>query len=112
MRRFQLAWLGAISALFSWAPADAQDLPDGPGKAVVQHACLQCHGVNVIARQPRSRDDWMAVAAVMIGRGVQLNDDEYDQVIDYLATRLGPSGPGFPLKGHPTAPAPTGDHGR
>lgn len=106
MKVFRLAPLAAISTLAFGVGAQAQQLPEGPGKAVVQTACVQCHGVDVITRQPRSRDEWIEVVASMIGRGAQLSDDEYSQVIDYLSTQLGPAGQKAPVQGHPPAPPP------
>ncbi len=72
------------------------ELPEGPGKAVVQTACAQCHSIDVITNQSRSREEWTDVVSRMIGNGAQLSDDDYNLVIEYLATHYGPSGPGAP----------------
>ncbi len=108
MGLFRLASLAAISTLAIGGCAHAQELPDGAGKAAVQAACTQCHGVDVITRQPRSRDDWMDVVATMVGNGASLSDDDYNLVIDYLATNLGPASQNAPAKGPSTAMAPAG----
>ncbi len=57
--------------------------------AVLQRACTSCHGMDLIAGQPRSRDEWTDVVSRMVGNGAQLNDDEYNMLIDYLATQYG-----------------------
>lgn len=108
MGLFRLASFAAISITAICGCAHAQELPEGAGKAAVQAACTQCHGVDVITRQPRSRDDWMDVVARMIGNGAQLSDDDYNLVIDYLATDLGPASQNLPAKGRSTAMAPVG----
>ena len=106
MRLSRLVSLAAISMLAIGAHAYAQELPAGQGKALVQTACSQCHGLDVIVSQPRSREDWTEVVSRMIGNGAQLSDEDYTQVIDYLATNLGPAGKNAPANGHTTSAAP------
>lgn len=91
MRLSVLMCFAAISTLIASGLAQAQELPDGQGKALVQSACTQCHGIDVIVRQPRSREDWTDVVSRMVGNGAQLSDEDYNQVIQYLATYLGPA---------------------
>lgn len=89
MRLFHRAPLAAISMLTIATCSYAQELPEGQGKALVQSACTQCHGLDVIVRQPRSREDWMDVVSRMVGNGAQLSDEDYNQVVQYLSTYLG-----------------------
>jgi hypothetical protein len=93
MRRFALASLAACYALGA-GEAPAQDLPEGPGKTVLQTVCTQCHDTSVILAQPRSRDEWAEVIARMIGSGARLNDEEYELVMGYLARHFGPQSHG------------------
>jgi len=97
--RLSLASLAAIAALTFATFAHAQDLPEGQGKALVQSACTQCHGIDVIVRQPRSREDWTDVVSRMVGNGAELSDEDYNQVIQYLATYLGPARQKAPASG-------------
>ena len=90
MRLLCLASLATICTLAFGACAQAQELPEGQGKALVQSACSQCHGVDDIVSQRRSREDWQEVVSRMIGNGAQLSDEDYNQVIQYLAINLGP----------------------
>lgn len=106
MRRPRFALLAAISSLTIGASAYAQELPEGQGKAVVQTACTQCHGLDVIVSQRRSREDWTEVVSRMVGNGAQLSDEDYNQVIQYLATYLGPASQNAPAKNNSTAAAP------
>ena len=91
MRLSRLASLAAISTLIIATYARAQELPEGQGKALVQSACTQCHGIDVIVSQPRSREDWTDVVSRMVGNGAQLSDEDYNQVVQYLSTYLGPA---------------------
>jgi cytochrome c553 len=93
MRLDRLVLFAALSTSTMSGFAYAQELPDGQGKTVVQSACTQCHGLDVILSQRRSREDWTEVVTTMVGNGLQLSDDDYNQVIEYLATYLGPASP-------------------
>ncbi|HTI68226.1 MAG TPA: cytochrome c [Caulobacteraceae bacterium] len=61
-----------------------RDLPAGQGKAVVQTVCAQCHNIDVVTKQARSREEWMDVMSRMIGNGAQMSDEEYNAVMEYL----------------------------
>ena len=100
MRLARVASFAAISTLTVVVRAYAQDLPEGQGKALVQTACTQCHGIDVIVGHKGSRDDWMDVVSRMVGNGAQLSDEDYNQVIQYLAINLGPSSTNAPAKDH------------
>ncbi|MGB6720550.1 MAG: helix-hairpin-helix domain-containing protein [Terracidiphilus sp.] len=78
-------------------------LPDGPGKAVVEKACLSCHDARVVTSKRASPDDWAEEVEKMIARGAVLTDDDADLVIDYLSTHYGPDDS---TSGHAAAPAP------
>jgi virginiamycin B lyase len=68
-------------------------LPDGPGKAAVQTACVQCHNLNTVTNSwGFTKDGWQALTATM----VTLPPDQADQVTTYLATH-------FPEKPIPAA---------
>ena len=112
MRLSRLVSLAAISTLTIGACAHAQELPEGQGKSLVQTACTQCHGVDVIVSQSRSREDWTEVVSRMVGNGAQLSDEDYNQVIQYLAINLGPAGQNAPAKDHSTSTAPGGVRGK
>jgi mono/diheme cytochrome c family protein len=112
MKLSRLASLAAISTLAISVAAQAQDLPEGQGKALVQSACTQCHGIDLIVAHPRSREDWTEVVSRMVGNGAELSDEDYNQVIQYLAIHLGPAGQNAPAKGLSMSAAPGGPHGK
>lgn len=70
-------------------PVAAQDLPDGPGKAIFEKMCTQCHGVEGVVRSKMTKDRWMAIVDDMVSRGAKGTDDEIDTVINYLAANFG-----------------------
>jgi cytochrome c5 len=67
----------------------AQKLPEGKGKEVVEAACDGCHGVDQIIGRAWSADKWRSVVKSMIDKGAVLSDDELKAVIDYLAANFG-----------------------
>ena len=68
------------------------NLPDGPGKEIVQAKCEACHGLNLIASSGYSRDEWISLFGTMVA----LPQNEAGAVADYLAKN-------FPEKPRPQA---------
>ena len=65
--------------------AQAQDLPEGKGKDIVENVCSQCHGLKQVTDSARTSDEWKDLVNEMIGNGAQLDDEQIPIVIDYLA---------------------------
>ena len=76
---FGLALMGML-----WA-APPQDLPEGDGKAIVQDACSQCHGLQQIMDSKKTHDEWKDLVYQMIDNGATLTDEQIPIVVDYLA---------------------------
>jgi competence protein ComEA len=79
----------------SFTVAQAQDLPPGKGKDLVENTCGSCHGVDVIVAQHATRDGWASIVDSMVARGASGTPEELQTIIDYLA------------KSFPEAPAKT-----
>jgi len=103
-----LAALGAGRVL-----AQADDLPEGPGKSDVATTCSQCHTTSVISARHRSPEEWTDVVSRMKSMGAVMNADQEKSIMAYLNTSLGtgaaPAGapavaPGAPAA-TPTDPA-------
>jgi competence protein ComEA len=71
--------------------AQAVQLPDGPGKNLVLTKCTQCHGPDQFAAIRQSANDWDQTISKMQSKGLTLSDDDYDIVLKYLSTNLGPA---------------------
>lgn len=60
------------------------------GAALVAERCVTCHDMAPIdaeiAEHP-GREAWLAVVNDMVSRGANLNEQERDVVVDYLASR-------------------------
>jgi DNA uptake protein ComE-like DNA-binding protein len=77
----------ALLALVA-APAAAQTLPDGPGKAEVQKLCSTCHPAERGASVRLTRDGWQDVMTRMVGLGMKGTDEELNAALEYLATHF------------------------
>ena len=62
--------------------------PDAPGKETVQKVCGACHGAEVIVPRGMTKQEWGQVIASMVTRGAKGSDEDFAQVLDYLATNF------------------------
>ena len=67
----------------------AGELPAGPGKDTLVRVCSDCHGVDLIDGQRRTRAAWNELVQDMVARGANASDDDTKAIINYLATSLG-----------------------
>ena len=99
--------LGLAAVLFfALAPAKAQSLPEGKGKAEFQRICSNCHSVTMATSQRMTQSEWEGVVNDMVSRGAQGTQDDLESVVAYLTANFGK---GKPLTGGPAAretPAP------
>jgi len=70
--------------------AQAQDLPDGKGKDLVQNTCGSCHGLDVVVSQHATKDGWASIVDSMVSRGATGTPDELQTIVDYLAKNFPP----------------------
>jgi len=85
--------LMALACISVWGLA-AQALPEGKGRAQVQRICAQCHGLDVVTGMRANKDQWAAVVDDMVGRGANGTSDDFELVVQYLATNFGSAGKG------------------
>lgn len=93
MRKRAVLALAAAAFLCLLLPATTEgqrgappvQLPDGPGKEMVQATCTKCHGLNFIVNSAGfTRDQWNYLFSSM----VTLPKDQADTVAQYLATHF------------------------
>lgn len=63
-------------------------LPEGAGREPLLRACTQCHGLDLVLRQPRTRQQWEVQMEKMLAKGAQLSDPEFDAVAEYLGAHF------------------------
>ena len=67
-------------------------LPDGPHKEIALKLCGTCHSANIVLGRGMTREQWGEMISNMISKGAKGTTDEFNQVVDYLATALPPKG--------------------
>jgi competence protein ComEA len=66
-----------------------QDLPDGPGKKEVLQICRDCHDLDTITVENRTKEAWKKTITKMVDRGAEGTDEQYDIIITYLTKNFG-----------------------
>jgi mono/diheme cytochrome c family protein len=69
--------------------AQAQDLPAGKGKDLLEKICQECHGLDVIVTQHANKDGWASIVDSMVARGAGGTKEELATIVEYLAKNFG-----------------------
>lgn len=98
-----LARVGWWSALIVCVPglvhaqSTPPELPAGEGREVVQRVCSSCHSLVPVLMQRNGEGGWRhTVTRMVLQRQAQLLPEEFETVVRYLATRLGPGAGAMP----------------
>jgi len=67
----------------------AQDLPNGPGKDVVLKLCRDCHDLDTVTTENRTKEGWKKTVAKMVDRGAEGTDEQFEIIVSYLAKNFG-----------------------
>jgi len=67
----------------------SQNLPDGPGKDVVLKLCRDCHDLDTVTAENRTKDGWKKTIEKMGERGAEGTEDQFEAVIVYLTKNFG-----------------------
>jgi len=70
--------------------AHADDFPPGGAHDLVAKACTACHVATQVTSQHKTADQWGETVNQMISNGAQVDDKDFDKVVDYLAKNFGP----------------------
>jgi cytochrome c5 len=89
------------------SPASAVvELPDGDGKTIATENCQACHKLTNLTKAHKNLDDWKDTVQTMIDRGANVQPDQVDTLVQYLAKNFGPKDPSAPASAAPpSAPA-------
>ena len=66
-------------------PSDAEGLPDGPGKNLVEAICSECHPSERIAAQQLTKRQWADKVLEMLQEAPDVKQSERDTIVEYLA---------------------------
>jgi competence protein ComEA len=78
-----------LALSFALPQVATAELPDGPGKAVTVRICGKCHSPEKAASLHQDEDAWTDTIAKMVKMGAQGSDDEFTEVLAYLAKNFG-----------------------
>ncbi|MEM7124224.1 MAG: cytochrome C [Pseudomonadota bacterium] len=82
--------VGGLAMLGAAASDVTADLPEGPGRDLVEGFCTGCHNTNLIERSSGySQDEWKALIATMIDLKAVPEDE--DTISSYLAQHFAPN---------------------
>jgi len=74
-----------LAALILTAPlAQAAELPDGPGKAIILRTCVGCHKAEEFTAYRLSKEQYHSAVYRMLDRGAQASNAELETVAEYL----------------------------
>jgi cytochrome c5 len=59
------------------------------GQELVEEICSLCHEWERVKEQHLTKAQWRGVIKGMISEGAPVTDDEYDQIVNYLARNFG-----------------------
>jgi competence protein ComEA len=87
MKRLTLVVPFLISSLVPMV--QAQDLPEGKGKDVLESVCGACHGTDLVASRRATKEGWSYIVDDMVSRGASATNEQIATIIDYLGKNLG-----------------------
>lgn len=67
------------------------ELPPGAGRDTVMRVCSKCHSPNILVANPRERQGWEDTITKMSGLGAMATDDEFTEILEYLAKNVTPT---------------------
>jgi cytochrome c5 len=79
-----------FTLLFAAPALSAQQLPDGPGAAILKTRCVVCHESDIITSQHLSATGWTRSIDKMVRWGSQITPQERETLQPYLAEHFGP----------------------
>ncbi len=85
--------------MYAQGPSRTAELPNAPGRDTVKKVCAACHPAEVVLGKGMNREQWGSIVSNMISRGAKGTDDEFAQIVDYLAKNLPPGATGATAAG-------------
>jgi hypothetical protein len=85
-----LVWTAAAGTAGAQVKPE-DELPDGPGKKILQASCTSCHDLDEVTKFKGyyTLAQWRDVVQTMVDYGAKLEQGEADILADYLNEHLG-----------------------
>jgi len=68
-------------------PGTAEEPQEDPAVALIETKCSMCHTTDRVWSADYDRDGWVETIDRMKVQGLVVTDEEYDQILDYLANQ-------------------------
>jgi cytochrome c5 len=71
--------------------AAGSELPDGPGRKILQMSCTSCHNLSEVTKFAGfyTRQQWRDVVVTMVEYGAEVTEKDVEVLADYLTEHLG-----------------------
>jgi cytochrome c5 len=79
-----------VPLLVSYLEDNFGPLPDGPGKEVVLNKCTVCHDLKRVKQHLATPEEWADTLGAMENEGLRISDEEFVEVLKYLARNFRP----------------------
>ena len=89
--RFSVLLLACFEPWGASGQTPGGQLPEAPNRETVQRICSACHPAQIVLGRGMTREQWGSIVSNMISRGAKGSDEEFAQVVDYLAQNLPPA---------------------
>ena len=89
MRKNRMVW-GLMIVLVVVVGLTACGGGDSPQDQLLQDRCTACHSLARVEKAQKTREEWDQTVSRMVGKGVQLTEDEQSALVEYLAETYGP----------------------
>ena len=66
-----------------------QNLPDGPGKDALLKLCQDCHDLDTVTQDNRTKEGWRKTISKMVERGAEGTDEQFEVIVAYLTKNFG-----------------------
>jgi hypothetical protein len=72
------------------APEPTEEVAVLDGEDLLESRCTECHNLNRVRNAKKTLAEWEQTVTRMIGQGAELNDEEKDFLVNFLAETYGP----------------------
>lgn len=72
------------------AQSPPPQLPEGPGKELVEAVCTACHSLERVVAKRATKAEWQDKVLEMLQEDPDITQQERDQIVDYLAKNFPP----------------------
>jgi competence protein ComEA len=93
-RRFALQFAFALLTAGLLTAQQQQSFPEGQGKDTFLRICSVCHGPQIVLGRGNTADGWTQVVLNMVQRGAQGSEEEFGEIVQYLAKNFPPKAEG------------------